>query len=147
MTDDFKNIHELTEFHKFNKPETHSDIETAEREREMSSFQSVRVSLLRIEESIRLREHYTSFGSEFYNKRKNVYTHWRAVQGSAALAHPYYFEKESQIPLFLKDYIKNKESLFNSTDEILQSRDLILLWKFVDDYEKWIIFELDKYSE
>ncbi len=144
MTDNIQDLLELVEFSKYNAPEIHSDIQIAEREREMSSLQFVRVTLLRLEEAIRLRDHYTSMGSKFYNKSKNDFHKWYAIQGSAALAHPYHFEKKIKTPLFLKDYIKTSESLFNSTDEILQSHDLKLLWKLVDDYESWIIHELEK---
>jgi len=141
---EFETLDEYFEYYNFNMPEKHSDIKVAEREREMSSLQAVRIHLLRLEETIRLRDKYTSMGIEFYNKRVNDFTQWRAMQGSAALAHSYHFEESSKIPLFLKDYLKEAKCSLVNIDGVSKSKDLKLLWKLVDDYDQWIKDELEK---
>ena len=143
MNKDSENFLEIIEHMKYSTPETHSDIEVAEREREMSSMQLVKVSLLRLEEAVRLRDTYTSMNIEHYNKQKNNFRAWISFQGSAALAHPYHFEKKSTTKLFLRDFLNNNKYIFDTTDDVENSKDLKLLWKLVEDYEKWVTTQID----
>jgi len=108
----------------------------------MTSLQYAKVLLLRQEQTIRKRQQLIEHGSDFYLQQANSINALESHVWSQALFHPYHLEEESDIPLFIRNFLASEGQEFRDLQPIMESEDAERLLKLAHEYREWIIRQI-----